>query len=273
MSDDVTLRHADAALVVRPAAGARAVSWTVAGHELLTGRSDHAVEHGMYPMAPWAGRLRDNRVPTEGGGVTLEPTYDEWAIHGTAWDTAFAVEDVTTDAVTLTAPLGAVWPWDGVVRVDWGLADGRMSCDVEVSSAADSFPVVLGLHPWFPRRLAGGAPLQVDLAASALLDRGPDHLPTGVRREVTDVSGPFDDAFVVPSGMAALTWPGLLRLDVVATVDHAPAHWYVLFDELPDLVCLEPQTGPPDGLGATDVHRVGPGRPVRLSTTWHWSLD
>jgi len=64
--------------------GARATSWTVDGEELLHHRSDNPVEYGMYPMAPWCGRIRDNHVSWEAEDVDLPVTYPPWALHGTA---------------------------------------------------------------------------------------------------------------------------------------------------------------------------------------------
>ena len=44
----------------------------------------------------------------------------------------------------------------------------------------------------------------------------------------------------------------------------------VVFDKLPEAVCVEPQTGPPDALNH-DPFVVDRDRPLRAMTTWRWS--
>ncbi len=65
-----------------------------------------------------------------------------------------------------------------------------------------------------------------------------------------------------------MAWPGVLAVDIASDSD-----WYVVFDELADYVCVEPQSGPPDGLHAVGESWAGPaiaspGRPHVLTTTW-----
>jgi aldose 1-epimerase len=249
--------------------GGRAVSWRVGDSELLAARGPGPVEHGMYPMAPWPGRLRGNRVVLDGVAHPLPPTFQGWAIHGTVLAAPMSVTAFESDATgaraVLEAPLGPAWPRAGLVRQVWDLRAGVLHTLLSVESRAGRFPAEVGWHPWFRRRLDRGGDLVVDLPATGVLERGPDHLPTGLVRDPAEVTGPYDDAFVVPDGRAVLTWPGALRLDVDADVG-----WYVLFDQLPDLVCVEPQSGPPDGLG-TGAFVVSPGTPRTATAAWRWS--
>lgn len=256
-------------VVVDPSAGARVTTWAVGDLELVGARGWDPAEHGMYPMAPWPGRLRGNRVVVDGVAHHLPVTYAGWAMHGTVLDAPWQVvgHEQRADGARLevAAALGAAWPWGGRVHQVYEVEADRVVTTLSVSTDGPAFPAEVGWHPWFVRRLARGGPLEVEIAASGLLERGADHLPTGVVLDPGTVPGPYDDAFVVPDGRARLTWPGALRLDLSSDVT-----WLVLFDELADFVCVEPQSGPPDGLGAT-AFVVRPGQPRTATATWRWT--
>ena len=102
----------DARLTVDPGAGARAAAWSVAGTELL-GYADGAgastpVGWGMYVMAPWPGRLRDNTVRFDGQRYPMRPGSAGWALHGTVLHRSWEVESVTGSAVRTKWLTG--WP-------------------------------------------------------------------------------------------------------------------------------------------------------------------
>ncbi len=256
----------DHALLIDPVRGARAVSWSYAGHELLARHGDDPVEYGMYPMAPWAGRVRGNVVDGPDGPVVLPLSYAEWALHGTALAAPMEVEEATDTRLRASVPTPSWWPWPARVEVTWTIGAHEVTTELAVSSEVAGCPVVLGWHPWFHRQLDAGGPLTWGFDASAQAQRGADHLPTGAYVDVDLQAGPFDDAFVVPSRQAVMEWPEALRLDINSSAD-----WFVVYDELPSFVCFEPQSGPPDGLRHDSVRPVetaGPGRPVRLTTQW-----
>ena len=263
----ITLSVADVDLTLDPARGGRALSWRAAGHELLHRHGDDPVEYGMYPMAPWAGRLRGNEVLGPDGPHALPESYDRWALHGTVlgrpMDIVHRVDEKENQEVVLTSSHHPEWPWPLTVRVTWSLTPDRLATDIELLSAVDGAPVVVGWHPWF-RRTVSGVAGEWWLDAPRLLRRGADGLPEELLPAMTD--GPFDDAFLVPSGRAALTWPGLLRLDV-----STEGSWFVVYDERSEAICLEPQSGPPDGLVDHPWHsadRLVADEPRRWRTTW-----
>ena len=104
----------------------------------------------------------------------------------------------------------------------------------------------------------------MDVPGSTMLERGSDHLPTG---RVLDPrpEGPYDDTFPLSGGTTTLLWPGALRLEC-----HSDCRYAVLFDENAGAVCVEPQTGPPDGLN-TAPDLVFPDRPLAARAEWSWS--
>lgn len=265
-----SLSFGDARLVVDLDHGARATEWTVGDLSLLAHHGPDPVDHGMYAMAPWAGRLRGNEVEWGGEHHALPVTYEPWALHGTALRQAATVASAGADGESawLVARIDEHpgWPWPMTVDLGWELRADRLTTTITVRALDEPFPVVVGWHPWFRRRLARGEPLQWSLDATGRLERGADHLPTG--RVVTEgvLDGTFDDAFLVPDGRAAAVWPGALELEVASD-----AGWYVVYDQLPDCVCLEPQSGPPDGLRAgygREATVASPGAPHTLTTTW-----
>lgn len=271
MSDDLLhLSVGEASIAIDPAAGGRAVSWVIGGQELLHRFGAHAVEHGMYAMAPWAGRLRGNTVATARGPHALPVTYAPWALHGTVLDqparVVSSVQDTTRADVVLVTDEHPTWPWPMSVMTAWTLRPGSLTTTIEVQAQDEPFPVTAGWHPWF-RREIGGRQLAWWMDADGMLLRDREGLPESFSAGI--VPGPYDDAFRVPDGQAHLEWPGVLRLDV-----DSDGCWYVVFDVRPECVCLEPQTGPPDALEDRPwhaAHYASPGEPVRLSVTWRWS--
>ena len=250
--------------------GARALRWSVAGIDVLASHGPDPVEHGMYPMAPWAGRLRGNHVRWLGTEHELPMTYDAWALHGTvlrqpATVLAFAQDsDRATLAARVTEHPG--WPWSTAVDIRWEVRPTSVTTTITVHAMAESFPVVVGWHPWFRRTLGVGGPLEWTLEATGQLEKGSDQLPTGRLLPYDPEAGPFDAAFIVPSGCATVCWPGALAIDI-----ESDSGWYVVFDELLECACVEPQSGPPDGLHdayGTSVAIAAPNAPVTMVTTW-----
>ena len=263
----ITLSVGSMSVVVDPSDGGRAVSWTVAGRELLMHHGDDPIEHGMYPMAPWAGRIRGNTVPTGSGTHPLPETYGPWALHGTVVTKPMQVVSLTiTDDradLELVSDSHPEWPWPMVVRTRWTLHGQALTTQIEVEASGEPFPAVVGWHPWFAKMLDGVA-AQWQAEIDGMLVRDGSALPAAYAADVTP--GPHDDAFSVPSGECRVTWPGVLTLQIVAD-----SGWYVVFDELPDALCVEPQTGPPDGLVDHEwspVQVASPGRPVRQTVSW-----
>jgi len=268
--EHLVLEAGELSISIDPNMGGRATELRIDGIDVLGTRSQNPVEYGMYPMAPWAGRIRGNAVSHLGRSHLMPVTYEPWALHGTILAAPFEVigHEVASDAsqLMLEGRLGDTWPWPGICNLTWELTPSELRTSISLEAEGLGYPAVVGWHPWFRRSLPQGAPLQVSLPADQRLLRGPDHLPTGEMVPSGNDQGPFDDAFRVPSKVAALTWPGWRIIEV-----HNSHPWFVLFDELPDLVCLEPQSGPPDGMNnGIEGHckLVEPGEPLLMETTW-----
>jgi aldose 1-epimerase len=260
----VRLRAGDAELTVRPDQGGRIASLTVGGTELLR----QGDRFGSFVMVPWCGRTRQGRF--RNGGVVPQLPLDAGphAIHGTVRHQRWRTVRADDRSAAFVCELGEPWPYRGRVTQLVELAEdgGAATLTLGVETLGDSFPAQAGWHPWFLRTLTPGGPaVEIDFAGAAAWQelRGEDHLPTGDR--VEPKPGPWDDCFGMPDGVSAtLTWPGQLRLTVASR-----ERWAVIYDELPEAVCVEPQTGPPNGLN-THPRLVTELEPLEASTTWTW---
>ncbi|MFE4665621.1 aldose 1-epimerase [Streptomyces sp. NPDC056716] len=260
MSDqDITLTAGDARLTVAPGHGGRLASLRIDGVELLR----QGDRYGCFPMVPWCGRIRDGRFRDGAKVHQLPLNSPPHAIHGTARDGAWRTARVSADEAVITYDLVAPWPYPGRVTQMVALTPESLTLTLAVETYDDSFPAQLGWHPWFNRSLDGGAGAVVGFRPGWQEERGDDHLPTGKRIE--PVPGPWDDCFGMPDGVeVTLTWPE--RLEMVIS---SPEKWVVLYDEQDAAVCVEPQTGPPDGLN-TLPRLVTPLEPLEATTTWRW---
>ena len=265
MTDVITLRARDAALAIDPVAGGRLSSLVIDDHELLVTEGVGPIEWGCYPMVPFAGRIRDGQFAFRGRGYQLETNLPPNAIHGTVFDRAWDVTARRADRVELAVELGPGWPFRG--RVTQTLELRSDGLDAALTLTADEpMPAWLGWHPWFTREI-DGATAELAFTAERMYARGPDGLPTG--ELVEPAAGPWDDAFVGVA-RARLKWPGMLTLEIESS-----GAVYVVYDERPDKLCVEPQTAPPDAINIPTVAApvVEPGRPASLTMSWRWHPD
>lgn len=256
--DRLRLAAGDVALEVSPADGARMSSFRIGRRELLLTEGLGPVAWGCYPMAPFAGRVRDGRFTFAGRAWQLPINWPPHAIHGVVFDRAWQV----VDDRTLTIALAPEWPFRGSVVERFDLAPDGLIVSMELS-AEEPMPATIGWHPWFRRRLAPEAPaVELRFEAQSMYARDAAGIPTG---ELTSPGPrPWDDCFTGLRSDPRLTWPGELELSISSSGDH-----WVVYDEPADAICVEPQTGPPDALnlGPTIVE---PGRPLAATMEWRW---
>ncbi|GAA3187820.1 MULTISPECIES: aldose 1-epimerase [Streptomyces] len=261
----VRLAAGDAEVDIEPDNGCRLSGLRVGGTELLR----QGAKYGCFPMVPWCGRIDQGRFRNGGELHQMPVNSPPHAIHGTGrdlrWRTARRDDRTAVFTYDLADP-AAPWPYPGTVTQLVELAEdgGSLTLTLGVEAAADSFPAQAGWHPWFVRRLdGGGAPVELSFDAAWQEERGGDHLPTG--RRIDPLPGPWDDCFGMPDGVrATVTWPGRLELTVASR-----AEWVVVYDEQEAAVCVEPQSGPPNGLN-TLPRLVTPIDPLEVSTTFSW---
>lgn len=257
------LTAGDAELTLQPDNGCRIASLNVGGTELLR----QGEKFGAFLMVPWCGRTENGIF--RNGGVTHQLPVDAppHAIHGTGRHTAWQeAAPATASTASYSFELTDPWPYPGRVThtVELSAHSVKLTMGVEVGPSGVSFPAQAGWHPWWLRNLGqGGQDVEVAFTAAWQEERGGNHLPTGNR--IDPKPGPWDDCFGMPGGVdVTLTWPGEMKLRM-----ESPTEWVVLYDEQPEAICVEPQSGPPNGLN-THPRLVTPIDPLEISTVWSW---
>ena len=222
----------------------------------------------MYAMGPWAGRINDNALSIDREVIAMPATYRDWALHGTVVGRSCRVvsheQGATHAAAVIDVDLGPTWPWPGSLRAHWRVEADLLRTRLELIAHRDAFPGVVGWHPWFRRELRG-ASARWSVDGALLAERADDYRLTGRLVPPDREPGTYDDAFR-GTGSATLCWPGELEVQIESS-----APWFVVFDMLPRYLCIEPQSGPPngvnDGLGEP-IAWARPGAPVALETVW-----
>jgi len=264
MTDPLVLQAGSARLEVLPDVGARIRSLVVGGRELLVTEGYGPVMWGCYPMAPWAGRIRRGRLGFAGGDHQLAVNDPPHALHGTVFDRPWAV----VGPETLSIDLGPGWPFRGRVTQRIALGPSWMRAEM-ILEADEPMPAVVGWHPWFRRRLEGAGGSEPSPEARlhfqpALMYRRDADEGIATPELVPPGPPPWDDCFIRPAAPPVVEWPGVLLLRIESDLDH-----WVIYSEPEHAVCVEPQSGPPDGPNIAP-RVVEPGAPLTASMTWRW---
>lgn len=260
---------------IYPADGCRLASFAVGGVELLRGWTPErrAFQYGCFPMVPWVGRMRDGTLAFQGRTYALPVNKPPHAMHGMACFAPWQIVRTSGRMAEFLLPLEEPWPWRGHVVQRFEMTEEALTISISVCSDNAKFPAAAGWHPWFRKWLgrpgetadvAGGdeaEQLRIAFSADWQEEPGDDELPTGRRIPVRP--GPWDDCFGFAGPMQArLDWPGRFGLEVSSA-----ASSMVVFDKKPDAACVEPLSGPPNGIN-TCPFLVAPDTPLVVKTRW-----
>ena len=272
--DRPVLRAGSAEVEVSAADGGRISRLVVDGWDVLVREAGPAIGWGCYPMIPWAGRLRDATLRWRDGTWTFPATKGPHAIHGTLLYQPWRVIGAGSGGreVLLSADLVEPWPFGGRAVQRLALEADSLTSTIEVHATREAMPVIVGWHPWFLRTLRrsdGKASSGVELVfdAPAMLVADPPGIPTG--RRIPPPPGPWDDTFEGLVADPIVRWPGALEIQVRSA---EATHWVVYTGE-PTGVCVEPQTGPPNGLNGGPLGEprvIEPGEPLIATMSWEW---
>ena len=253
--------------VVDLAHGGRLSSFVVDGRQLLVTEGFGPIAWGSFPMAPFAGRVRDGRFSFQGDRFKLKIEMPPHAIHGTVLDRPWH----RLDDRTIVTELGRGWPFAGRAIQRFGLREGRFDFRLEVH-ADEPMPASIGWHPWFRRQppVVGSVattgpptpPVELELEAGSMYVRDDAGITTSDR--IAAVPGPWDDCFTDLRRPPILRWPGFLELTIESDCPDL-----VVYTVPADALCVEPQTAPPDALN-TRPAIVEPGRPLVADMAWTW---
>lgn len=268
----ITLRCGDLELGVDVTGGGRASSLRFEGVELLGGNAADPVEHGMYAMGPWAGRLNANQLRVDGRDWPMPVNYRSWALHGTVLDRPWVVVGFAQESdhawLAISTDLGEAWPWRGSMELTWSLHRTVLRTSLSVRAHDSEFPAVIGMHPWLRKSTRFGE-AQWEMSEAELAVKDANYSLTGELRSPPHQHGSLDDGFRVPDRRARVNWGNALTLEI-----HQSHRWFVVYDSDAELLCVEPQTGPPDGVNEGffgPVTMVTPGRPLTQQTAWSFT--
>lgn len=192
-------------------------------------------------MVPWCGRTENGQFRNGGAVHRMPLNSPPHAIHGTGRDTSWKQARQGDSEAAFFYDTADPWPYEGRVTQTFELTEESLTLSLGIETYGDSFPAQAGWHPWFLRNL-GGQDVRMAFDAEWQEERGDNHLPTG--RRIDPLPGPWDDCFGMPAGVdVKLTWPEQLELTV-----RSRDEWVVIYDEQAEAVCVEPQSGPPNGL-------------------------
>ena len=216
--------------------GARLSSVNFRGMETAVPFRGELLTWGWYPMAPWAGRVRDGLIKDRFGNEFQLPTNltPPHAIHGFGLTGSWYEIGVGIFAIDFPSP------YEGArAEQRFEVLDNALRWSIEYEPGDCELPFWLGFHPWFPRELNRGNSVEIDFHAGKMFERGRDYLPTG--QLVAPTPGPWDDAFTEVRGTPTVYWEDALQIQI-----ESDAPYWVVYDQDSDGVCVEPQTAPPD---------------------------
>lgn len=235
-------------VAIAPEAGGRVAQITYQGVDWLVGYSDEhssPVAWGSYPMVPWAGRIRRGRFDFKGQSYQLPINFGDHAIHGVGFELPWTVEHHTRThaALSLQMPSDGRWPFGGRAGQQIEVGENWLRMVMSVTASDGWMPATFGWHPWFVK------PDRVEFHPTDVYPRDEEGIATCPLEPPPP--GPWDDCFVNDDPVIVHRRDQTLRL----TSDCF--HW-VVYDEPEHATCIEPQTGPPDGLNLGPV-QLPPG--------------
>lgn len=243
-------------LAVHPTAGGRVGALEVGRTRVL--RDDPSVGAmmwGIYPMVPWAGRVRHGEFTFDGVTRRLPLNLPPHAIHGTVFEAEWEVVDAGRDYCEMRCPL--MWEFGGSAHQHIQLHDGGATLVLTAAAGGEAMPAVVGWHPCFVK------PVAADLRFARMHRR--DEEGVALAEMVAPAEHPWDDCFQRPLAPLRLHYDGL-----VVTVGSDCTHW-VVYDEPADTTCVEPQSGPPDAFNIGGATRLEPGAILQRTMTLTWA--
>ena len=216
--------------------GARISSLRFRDYECVVPFRGQTMTWGWYAMAPWAGRVREGLIKDPRGNtfqlpINFAPPH---AIHGFGLTESW--EEIGEGSFALDFPP----PYRGArVEQRFELLDNALRWSLEYGAGDCELPFWMGFHPWFPRELDRGNSVEIDFHPGKMFERGSDYLPTG--KLITPTTPPWDDAFTQVRGTPKVYWEDALQISI-----ESDAPYWVVYDQDPEGVCIEPQSAPPD---------------------------
>ncbi|MGE3830379.1 MAG: hypothetical protein AB7F76_05225 [Parvibaculaceae bacterium] len=221
----VTLTRGALQFIVAPEAGARFVSFTADGRDILRTASPQGLntgtcyEYGGFPLVPYSGPIFGDGFRFGGEFHALGRTVPEepTATHGEGWIRPWQILRQDAAALRLQfdhVPRPDAFPFGYRGVVDFSLEAEKLVIDIElICRHHRPMPAGIGIHPYFPK--PAGTALRFDATglwppdSPEAVEQGCGPLEAGLDfRNGQDVSAiVFDRCFEGWDGLAELSYP------------------------------------------------------------------
>ena len=235
-TDDLVIASDNVRCIVSPDVGGRMSSIIAFGRELLITKNGETnlQKWGCYPMAPWAGRVRNGIFMHQTKRHELEINMHPHAIHGTVLDRPCRVIDANSSSVAMKIDLGANWAFAGEATQTISMIGDTIEFRLMLETDDETMPAQVGLHPWFAK------PCTLETEFTSMYLRDEFCIPTG--EKIVPTAGPHDDCFSGSLNTPKLQFDNKVKLEIQTDCSH-----WVIYDEPQHAMCVEPQSGPPYG--------------------------
>jgi aldose 1-epimerase len=259
----VTLDHGEYRLVVAPQFGARVVSFTCKGRDVLRLTTEASLakpkvyEFAGFPLMPYSGPLFGPGFSFAGETYALDRTVREEpsATHGDAWIAPFKIVSQSSDKLVLHydhEPEQGTFPFRFRGEIEYSLSAKGLALLLRVTSRDHRpVPAGIGFHPYFPKHKGTRLTFEAvgvwpaDAPEAVTLPCGP--LIEGLSfRDGPDVSEMVVDRLYEGwDGRAALTYADGFRVAITADGVLDKLQLYSAWDY--PYVCVEPVSNANDG--------------------------
>ncbi len=219
-----------------------------------------------FLLLPYSNRIRNGRFEWDGTEHQLDQA-EKHAIHGTARDQIWKIEQHTSDSLTATfnSPDSATvnWPWPFSARCDIHLHGNRIVCSLECTNlGSTSMPIGGGWHPYFVQRLGAEDPVLTVPVTGVYPDDNGDCLPVAAATAIPEnldfrnsrrlpPEQRIDHCFAGLSGPLIIHWPDVdatITMTGSKNVTHA-----ILFNPDQNFFALEPVTNANDAVNLRNI--------------------
>ena len=206
---------------------------------------------GWFAMVPWAGRIDRGIIKDAAGTEFVLPTH--WdpphAEHGYGFVSSW--ESISHNASRLEIPVPYAPAYaEQAIEV----SGNTMMWSLNYFANGCTLPAWIGFHPWLPRRFDNHE-AELIFTPEKMLLRGEDGIPTGNLVDIPPQPNDWgwDDAFSGVTNPPIVRWGNIAQLEITSSVP-----WWVVYNEDPLSICVEPQTAPPDAanLGISGAHSI-----------------
>ncbi len=203
---------------------------------------------GWFAMVPWAGRIDRGIIRDRSGREFLLPTH--WdpphAEHGYGFVSAWKSTGPNSSRLDMPPPYAPACAEQTIA-----VSGNILTWSLQYFPNGCTLPAWVGFHPWLPKKIADDRECDLIFAAEKMLLRGQNGIPTG---DLVDTPAPpWDDTFFGVTKSPVIKWGDLAQIEISSTVP-----WWVVYNEDPLAICVEPQTAPPNAanLGIEGAHAI-----------------